>query len=115
MATMLLIIFLEIIVRLLHETSNLTAKEHFCEDVAAVVEVLGSGSISYCQRDGRACCQRILHRDMNGVERFVAVLDVAKIHVRIHDIPFVTNETKSVAIDASMSIIDGYLRHSRWK
>ena len=52
---------------------------------------------------------------MNGVERLISCLDVTKMHIGILDVPLMTDETKPVAIDTTLGIINRYLSHTRWK
>ena len=115
MATMLFVIFLEIIVRLLHEASYLATQQHLSQDVTAVIKVLGCRSVTYSQRDCRACSHRVLHREMYGIERLISCLDVTKMHIGIIDVLLMTDETKPVAIHATLGIINRYLSHTSWK
>ena len=115
MATVHLVVRFEVIVGLLHEAANLAAQQHLGQDVAAVVEVLGCGSVPDGKGDGGTCCLRVLHREMYGVERLVAGLYAGEVHIRTLDVLLVTDKAEPVAIDTSISIVHRYLSHACWK
>ena len=109
MAAVGLIVLLEEIMGLLHEATNLAAQEHLGQDVAAVVEVFRRRGVAHGQRDSGACCQGVVHGEMYGVERFVALLYASEVDVCVPDVLLMPHEAEPIAVHTSVGVVDGNL------